>query len=126
MKAIILILITFIINSLHAQELFVVTDPASNVPAGSVSVRLSNSLFKEIFEDEYNYHLMPEITWGISGKLMVRASAFVSNRSNSLYTEGGSIFTKYRFFLWMICTAISEWQLSADIVSTEQTYIRSK
>jgi len=98
MKAIILMLATCIINSLNAQELFVVTDPASNVPAGSVSVRLSNSLFKEIFEDGYNYHLMPEITWGISGKLMVRASGFVSNRSNTLYAEGGSIFTKYRFF----------------------------
>lgn len=86
MKSVIIILASFFVNNLHAQELFVVTDPASNVPAGSVSVRLSNSLFKEIFEDGYNFHLMPEITWGISSKLMVRASAFVSNRSNMLYT----------------------------------------
>lgn len=98
MKSVIIILASFFVNNLHAQELFVVTDPASNVPAGSVSVRLSNSLFKEIFEDGFNYHLMPEITWGISSKLMVRASAFVSNRSNMLYTEGGGIYTKYRFF----------------------------
>jgi hypothetical protein len=98
MKVIILMLATFVITGVHAQELFVVTDPASNVPAGSVGVRLGNSLFKEIYEDGYNYHLMPEVTWGVSGKLMVRASAFVSNRSNSLYTEGGSLFAKYRFF----------------------------
>jgi hypothetical protein len=97
MKVVILILATFMISSVSAQELFVITDPASNVPAGSVGVRLSNSLFKEVYEEGYNYHLMPEITWGISGKLMVRASAFVSNRSNQLYTEGGSIFAKYRF-----------------------------
>jgi len=98
MKAFIIILITFFVNGLHSQELFVVTDPASNVPAGSIGVRISNSLFKEFFEEGYNYHLMPEITWGVSGKLMVRGSAFISNRSNTLYTEGGSIFTKYRFF----------------------------
>jgi len=98
MKVLCLILVIFFTVDLSAQELFVVTDPASNVPAGSVSVRLSNSIFKEIFDDGYNYHLMPEITWGVSGKLMVRASAFVSNRSNSLYTEGGGIFAKYRFF----------------------------
>lgn len=98
MKVLFIILVNFFAIGLSAQELFFVTDPASNVPAGSVSVRLSNSMFKEIFEDGYNYHLMPEITWGISSKLMVRATAFVSNRSNSLYTEGGGVFAKYRFF----------------------------
>ncbi len=96
-EVLIIVLGSFLINSISAQELFVVTDPASNVPANSLSVRLSNSLFKEVYEDGYNYHLMPEITWGISGKLMVRASAFISDRSNSLYAEGGSIFAKYRF-----------------------------
>ena len=83
-------------SHLSAQELFVVTDPASNVPANSLSVRLSNSLFKEVYKDGYNYHLMPELTWGISGKLMVKASAFISNRNKGLYAEGAGIFAKYR------------------------------
>lgn len=83
---------------MSAQELFVVTDPASNVPAGSLGVRLGHSLFKEVFEEGYNYHLMPEITYGINKNLMVRTSAFISNRSNSLYAEGANIFAKYRFY----------------------------
>jgi hypothetical protein len=68
----------------------VVTDPASNVPAGSVSIRLGQLLFKEKFEEGYNYHLMPEVTWGMNKNLMFRASAFVSNRNTELVTEGAS------------------------------------
>ena len=87
------------INSfLGAQELFVVTDPASNMPAGSSNIRLSQSLFKELLEDGYNYHLMPEVSYGINKNLMVRAASFLSNRNNRLYLEGGSLFLKYRFF----------------------------
>jgi hypothetical protein len=99
MRIFLAFLLAFTINGqLTGQELFVVTDPASNVPTGALSVRLSNSLFKEVFEDGYNYHLMPELTYGINKNLMVRASAFLSNRNNSLYTEGANLFAKYRFY----------------------------
>lgn len=88
----------YIISFLGAQELFVVTDPASNMPAGSSNIRLSQSLFKELLEDGYNYHLMPEVSYGINKNLMVRAASFLSNRNNRLYLEGGSLFLKYLFF----------------------------
>ncbi len=81
-----------------SQELFVVTDPASNIPANSLSVRMGNSLFKEKFESGYNYHLMPEVSYGLNKNLMFRATAFISNRANSLVTEGGSLYSKYRFY----------------------------
>ena len=55
-------------------------------------------LFKEKFEQGYNYHIMPEVTYGFNKSMMFRATAFVSNRNTSLVTEGGSVFTKYRFF----------------------------
>ena len=46
--------LAFLISqSIFSQELFVVTDPASNIPANSLSVRLGNSLFKEKFENGY-------------------------------------------------------------------------
>lgn len=98
MKSILIVLLAITLNSLSGQELFVVTDPASNVPTGSLSVRLSNSIFKEVYEKGYNYHLMPEVTYGITKNLMVRTSAFISNRSNSLYAEGVNIFSKFRFY----------------------------
>jgi hypothetical protein len=98
MKVFIVCMLMFSSGTMSAQELFVVTDPASNVPAGSLGVRLSQSLFKEVFEEGYNYHMMPEITYGINKNLMVRTSAFISNRSNSLYAEGANVFAKYRFY----------------------------
>ena len=97
MRRFLIVLTLFLIEGLSAQELFVVTDPASNVPAGSVGVRLAQSIFKEQFKPGYSYHLMPEATWGISKNLMVRSSLFVSNRSDQLVTEGASFYTKYRF-----------------------------
>lgn len=81
-----------------AQELFVVTDPASNVPSKSLNVNIMQSLFKKKFEDGYNYHFMPEVGYGLTKNLMIRGSAFVSTRSNRLFTEGGGVMLKYRFF----------------------------
>ena len=53
---------------------------------------------RQVYEDGYNYHLMPEVTYGITKNLMVRTSVFLSDRSNSLYAEGANIFSKYRFY----------------------------
>ena len=93
-----LIVFTFLlVQGISAQELFVVTDPASNVPAGSLGIRLGQSIFKEQMELGYSYHFMPEVTWGVNKNLMVRTSMFVSSRSNKLVTEGASFYTKYRF-----------------------------
>ena len=81
-----------------SQELFVMTEPASNRPAGSLGIRIGQSLMKEQIKDGYNYHIMPEVMWGINKNLTVQVAAFVSNRNTDLVTEGGSIYAKYRFF----------------------------
>lgn len=81
----------------NAQELFVMTEPASNVPAGSISARVGQSLMKEQYDAGYNYHMMPELTWGINKSWMVRATAYISNRNTDLVTEGGGLYAKYRF-----------------------------
>ena len=36
----------FFMQGIVAQELFVVTDPASNVPAGSLGIRLGNPFLR--------------------------------------------------------------------------------
>lgn len=98
MRKIIIFFVVFVFQKNYSQELFVVTDPASNIPGNTLSIRVSQSLFKEAFISGYNYHLMPEITYGLNKNLMFRASTFVSNRSNQLITEGGSFYTKFRFY----------------------------
>ena len=97
MRKLLIVVTLFLIQGISAQELFVVTEPASNVPAGSLGVRLGQSIFKEQMQSGYNYHVMPEITLGINKNLMVRTSMFVSNRSSQLVAEGASFYTKYRF-----------------------------
>ena len=86
------------VAQMQAQELFVVTDPASNVPANSLSVRVSQSVFEQQFENGFNYHMMPEVTYGLNKNLMIRASAFLSNRNNQFAAEGAGLYAKYRFF----------------------------
>ena len=97
MKQFLVFVIMTISINVSAQELFVVTEPASNMPTGSIGVRLAQSLMKENYKPGYNYHIMPEIMWGANKNLMLHAAAFVSNRNKSLVTEGGSIYAKYRF-----------------------------
>lgn len=98
MKQLLVLFGIFIFQNSTGQELFLVTDPASNVPANSLGVNVLQSLFKEKAESGYNYHLMPEVTYGLNRNLMFRATAFVSNRGKDLVTEGGSLYAKYRFY----------------------------
>lgn len=84
--------------TIRAQELFVFTEPASNMAAKSMGLRLNNYLMKDIEEDKINYHLVPEIMWGVSKKIMIHAEGFLSNRNNSFVAEGGGVYVKYRFY----------------------------
>lgn len=82
----------------RTQELFSMTEPASNKPAGSISFRTDHSIMNETGTGKINYHLIPEIMFGVSKKLMVNGNVFFSNRTERLRTEGGSVYAKYRFF----------------------------
>jgi len=76
----------------------VYTEPASNMAAKSAGFRLNNYFMKEIHSDRISYHLIPEIMWGVSRKIMVHTEAFISNNDGRFIAEGGSIYAKYRFF----------------------------
>lgn len=81
-----------------AQELFAYTEPASNMPAHSIGLRLNNWLMKESVSGSLNYHLIPELMWGVNKNLMIHGEAFISNRNRGFGLEGGSIYAKYRFY----------------------------
>ena len=82
---------------LLSQELFVFTEPASNMPAKSVGIRTMNMFGTEGSNKKLNYHLMPEIMVGVNNKFMFHLQGFLSNVNNSFNAEGGSIYAKYRF-----------------------------
>jgi hypothetical protein len=80
-----------------AQELFVFTEPASNMPKGLVGGRLTNILMGQQMHGKYQYNLLPEVMIGVSKKLMLHAEAMLSNRGNNFSADGGSLYAKYRF-----------------------------
>lgn len=98
MKKFLVVVIVFIFQKGTSQELFLVTDPASNVPANSLGVNVLQSFFKKESGSAYNYHLMPELSYGINKNLMLRVSAFASNVDNNFVAEGGGVYAKYRFY----------------------------
>ncbi len=87
----------FLSTSCDAQELFSMTEPASTMADGSISIRVDNLIMDEINSSGINYHLIPEVSVGLSKKLLLRASTFFSNRDKKFRNEGGSIYARYRF-----------------------------
>lgn len=92
----------FIMFSQHviAQELYVSTEPASNMATGSIGFRLNSKLFKMNHNEKFNgYRIEPEIMFGVSKKTMVHIAAYGSNMfQNKFRFEGASLYGKYRFF----------------------------
>jgi hypothetical protein len=82
----------------RSQELFVYSEPASNMPARSTGLRLTNWMMNEVNANSINYHLIPEIMWGVSRDIMIHAEGFISNRNMGLNWEGAAVYGKYRFF----------------------------
>jgi hypothetical protein len=97
MKYIITIVLCYTSIHISAQELFSFTEPASNMAAKSIGIRLNNYLMKNNETNSLNYHLLPEVMIGVNKKLMLHVEAFLSNRNNKFVAEGGSIYGKYRF-----------------------------
>ncbi len=85
-------------NRLYAQELFVYSEPASNMPARSMGLRVSNWVMDEYGTSKTNYHLIPELMWGVNKNLMLHAEGFFSNRAGGMSAEGGAVYAKYRFY----------------------------
>ncbi len=89
----------FLINiSIKAQELFSLTEPASNMAAKSIGFRMNNTIMYDKLEKENSVHLLPEIMVGISRKWMAHIEGFTSYQQNHFAVEGGSLYLKYRFF----------------------------
>jgi hypothetical protein len=98
MKILFSALFVFFTLGAFSQELFVFTEPASNMPAKSLGIRNMNAFMFEK-NDKLNYHNMPELMWGINKNWMVHAQGFISNRQEGGFeVEGGSLYAKYRFF----------------------------
>jgi hypothetical protein len=98
MRKYFLIIALLATTHVFAQELFVYTEPASNMPKKTIGLRATQSFFKDTSTGIINYHILPEVMFGINKNLMVHAEAFISNRNNTLRYEGVGLYAKYRFY----------------------------
>ncbi|SHN32219.1 hypothetical protein [Mucilaginibacter sp. OK098] len=78
-----------------SQELYVNTEPASNMATHSLGIRLENQGY---FNPTYKNRSTLELMYGASKHLMVHGSLYVSDYyQNQQHFEGGSVYAKYRF-----------------------------
>ena len=97
-RSFILIILSFWLFQAKAQELFLLTYPASNVPKNAMVVRGMNSLFQRIADNSNSYHFMPEVMFGVNKKFMLITNGFISNEDNKVNFEGASVLGQYRFY----------------------------
>jgi hypothetical protein len=83
---------------LHAQELYPYTEPASNMPSKSVSVKLASMFERGRYVKDLKQRYMPEVMFGIDKRWMIHAGLNVSNMYNDdLRWEAARFYAKYRF-----------------------------
>ena len=100
MKFGVIILLVILCPALKAQELFVSTEPASNMSKGSVGLRLGSSLYQMEHDQKFeSLRIAPEIMFGVNKNMMFHISAYASNMFQTKFrVEGASLYGKYRFY----------------------------
>jgi hypothetical protein len=81
------------------QELYVYTEPASNMPARSVSMKLSSAFItKQDPDNRFMQRYTPEIMFGLNRNWMLHAGAtFADMHTKNFRWESVYLYGKYRF-----------------------------
>jgi len=78
-----------------AQELYVNTEPASNMATHSIGIRVENQGY---FDPVYKDRSTVEVMYGASKNWMIHGALYESNYYQAdQHFEGGSLYAKYRF-----------------------------
>ena len=83
-----------------AQELYVFTEPASNMPSHSVSIKLNDRFVtNDNLDRGFSHRFMPELMIGFTKNLMVHLGFTLSNmHTPALQYESLNFYAKYRFY----------------------------
>lgn len=93
-----LVVLLFLINLVTAQELYPYTEPASNMPAKSISFKLSSMFERHVHSHKIIQRHTPEIMLGVSKKWMVHVSTSFSDMHEGRFMwESARLYGKYRF-----------------------------
>jgi hypothetical protein len=82
-------------TELNAQELYVSTEPASNMPRNSMGLRLTTEMMPG---SDLGLRVVPEVMFGITKNLMAHSIVYISDvhQKNQRF-EGFGLYAKYRF-----------------------------
>ncbi|GAO43425.1 hypothetical protein [Flavihumibacter petaseus] len=84
--------------SLRAQELYVFTEPASNIPGGSLNAKLAARYTRNQYTGAFAQRYTPELMAGISKAVQVKVSGTFSDfYSSALQPESFKGYVKWRF-----------------------------
>jgi hypothetical protein len=97
-QAIFCAMLVFYFKSVRSQELFVFSEPASNMPAKSLGIRASNWLMYDKTNSTLNDQLLPELMWGANKNLMIHLDGFFTNQGGKFHAVGAGIYAKYRIY----------------------------
>lgn len=99
MKKLFILVLLFTAFRMSGQELYVFSEPASNVPAHSLSVKLTNHFVtSDKIYGRFSNRLMPQVYLGVSKKFMVAAGGtFANMHTPNFRYESVNLYTKYRF-----------------------------
>ncbi|MFM9909641.1 MAG: hypothetical protein ACKVOW_09840 [Chitinophagaceae bacterium] len=85
-------------SSSMSQELYVFTEPASNMPAKSITAKYSLKLLDGYHSKKTEQRHAPEIMIGINKKWMLHlATSFSDMYSSNVRWESARLYAKYRF-----------------------------
>lgn len=95
-----LLVFFFVLGKVNGQELYVFTEPASNMPAHSISAKLTDYFVtRNKIYSRFSQRFMPQAMFGFSKKFMVHIGATISNMHTTGFRyESFNLYAKYRFF----------------------------
>jgi hypothetical protein len=84
--------------AINAQELYVFTEPASNMPAKSLSVKGTARIMNDLHKDRFMQRYTPEVMFGLNKNWMVHGAVTFSDMLTShIRWESARVYAKYRF-----------------------------
>jgi hypothetical protein len=88
-----------ITNSSYAQELYVFTEPASNMPARSLSVKYTAKMLHGDHSGRFEQRHTPELMFGLNKRIMIHGvTTFSDMYSSNVRWESARLYGKYRFY----------------------------
>ena len=95
----IIVFFLFTVNKIAGQELYVFTEPASNMPAHAISLKLTDHFVTggNIY-NRFSNRIMPQVMFGISKKIMFHiGGTFANMHTPDFQYESVNFYGKYRF-----------------------------